>query len=56
MVVGEHATLVSTGIREHFGITNRLACATRILDRQHVVSEAAQFLDNRQGKILVRIA
>lgn len=55
MVVGKYTALVSSGIRENFRITNALAGTTGILDRQYVVSEAAQFLDNRQGKILVCI-
>ena len=55
MVVGKHATLVGNSIRENFRITNALASTTGILDRQYVVSEAAQFLGNRQGKILVCI-
>jgi hypothetical protein len=55
VVVGKQTTLVGNGIRENFRITNALASTTRVLDRPYVVSEAAQFLDNRQGKILVCI-
>lgn len=55
MVVGQHSTLLGNGIREDFGIANTLACATRVLNRAHVVPEAAQLLNNRQRKIFVRI-
>jgi hypothetical protein len=55
MVVGQHGTLLPNGVCENFRITNTLASPTRVVDRAHAVPEAAQFLDNRQGKILVRI-
>lgn len=51
MIVGQHGTLLGNGIRENCRIANTLASPTSVMDRAHVVSEAAEFLDNRQRKI-----
>jgi hypothetical protein len=55
MIMGKHSPLVGGGIRENFRIVNALASPIRLLDRPHVVPETAQFLDNRQREILIRI-
>lgn len=55
MVVRHHGTLLGNGIRKNFRIANTQASPSRVLDRAHIMPEAAQFLDNRQRKILVRI-
>jgi hypothetical protein len=46
MIMGKDSTLVGGGIRENFRIVNSLASPTRLLDRPHVVPEAAQLLGN----------
>jgi hypothetical protein len=55
MIMGKNSTLVGGGIRENFRVVNALASPTRLLDRPHVVPEAAQLLGNRLRKILNRI-
>jgi hypothetical protein len=55
MIMGKHSALVGDGIGENFRIANALASTPRLLDRPHVVPETAQFLDNRQREILIRI-
>jgi hypothetical protein len=48
--VGQHSALVSRGICENLLIINPLATSSGFLNRAHVVSKAAQFLDSRKGK------
>jgi hypothetical protein len=55
MIMGKDSTLVGGGIRENFRIVNALASPTRLLDRPHVVPEAAQLLGDRLRRILIRI-
>lgn len=50
MVVRHHGTLLGNGIRKNFRIANTQASPSRVLDRAHIMPEAAQFLDNRQRK------
>jgi hypothetical protein len=55
MIMGKDSTLFGGGTSENFRIVNALARPTRLLDRPHVVPEAAQLLGNRLRKILIRI-
>jgi hypothetical protein len=55
MIMRKQSTVVGGGISENFRILNPLASPTSFLDRPHVVSESAQFFDNRPREILIRI-
>ena len=55
IVVGHHGSPVGRSVNENLGVVDALASAPCILDRQHVVTQAAQLMDNRQRKILIRV-
>jgi hypothetical protein len=55
MIVSKDSASVGAGIRENFRIVNALANPTRLLDRPHVVPEAAQHVGNWLRKILIGV-
>jgi hypothetical protein len=55
VIMRKDSAFVGGGIRKNFRIIDTLASPTRFLNCPHVVPQAAQFFDNRQRKILIRI-
>jgi hypothetical protein len=53
MVVCQNSAHVGTGVGENFGVVYTLATATGLLDRDHVMPETTEFLDDAKRKILV---
>jgi hypothetical protein len=48
VVVGQNGAQVCTGVGEDFGVVNSLATATSLLDREYIVPETTEFLDDAE--------
>jgi len=55
MIMGKHSAKIGSGIGENLRVRNALVGSARLLNRPHIVAEAAQLLDDRQREILIRI-
>jgi hypothetical protein len=55
MIMGKHGSLVSYHVRKNDIVGNTLAGSPRLRNRAHVMSETAEFNDNQQRKIFVRV-
>jgi hypothetical protein len=50
-VQGQDCSLIAAGLRQDRGIRHSLLRSTRILDRQHVVSQTPEDFDYGQGEV-----